>query len=146
MISANRFATLVVILAAFLLAPVTQLFADDLSADLAARQIRCPQSQAVSMTYYPHTSLAGYQAISDNVNFWNIDDANKDYRNMQFTGAAVKADGEDFKFFCYYTGAGVGAASHRELASYTGGYQTCTFAGGTQTCKGTIDQCVLTCP
>ena len=147
MLASTKFSFLAVISSALLTPPCARLFADDLTvAAPPSGQIHCPQGKDVSTTYYPHTDLAGYQAISDSVNFWKIDEARKDYKNIQFTAAEIKADGDEIKLFCYYVGLRAGTDSHRELVTTTGGYQVCSFADGTQTCNGTIDLCVLSCP
>ncbi|HEX4959207.1 MAG TPA: hypothetical protein VF173_00110 [Thermoanaerobaculia bacterium] len=107
----------------------------------AAVSIACPAANTVKVHRIPHSINSYFTAVSDGVEFggfgfgWNLD------------GVLIKAQVTDFNgswsMVCTYGPQGF-TESLQSSSSQT--FKSCTFANGTQTCNGSIQQCTLSCP
>jgi hypothetical protein len=111
------------------------------SAFAATVTIHCPSSNAVTVHSIPHSVNSYFTASSDGVDFFGY--GGGWIKGLPLAVASVNEFNGNWSMTCGYGQPGF-------LETLSSGnspvFANCTFAGGSKTCKGTIDQCVLSCP
>jgi hypothetical protein len=103
--------------------------------------LHCPSSNAVTVHSIPHSVNSYFTATSGGVDFGGF--GGGWIKGLPLAAAQVGEVNGNWSLTCGY-----GQPGFMETLG-TGNspvYGQCKFANGTQTCRGTIDQCVLNCP
>ena len=107
----------------------------------ATYTVHCPSSNDVTVHHIPHSVNSYFTATSDGIEFGGY--GGGWIKGLPLTVAQVSEFNGNWSLTCGY-----GQPGFLETLA-TGNspvFAKCTFANGSQTCKGTIDQCALSCP
>lgn len=108
------------------------------------QKIHCPSPDRIVLQSIPGSIHSVYTATSDegySFGYFGLAFANP--KDLNFFAAEISEVNNYWRFDCAYEKSGMGLPlESRDDPDY----QNCHFPDGTQSCRGTIEECVLLCP
>lgn len=111
------------------------------SAALAQTTFQCPSPGSVTQHTIPSSVNCAYTAESDGIQFGGYN--NCDLAGLPFVGGTIGSVNGYWSINCGYSN---GASGNTMSVGPDPVISHCHFANGTDNCKGTLEQCAITCP